>query len=137
MESLLKGRRGSERARRAKRRAGVKAGGHKGTGPFRKFKLLQLTWREEHIQEKTGETAEVCKFRTVCPRLRSRDFISIGLGHHHLGVSTHPHAGWNRPACSDLHWGKLRLAVGEETGLRKGTHRSQEPFVSSCRHPEV
>lgn len=37
-ESLLKRRTGSERACQATRKAGVKAGGHKGIGTFGKFK---------------------------------------------------------------------------------------------------
>lgn len=61
-ESLLKGKRGIERTCQAQRRTGMKAGGHKGTGPFGKFKLLQLAWKDIY-KETTREMAKVLRIQ--------------------------------------------------------------------------
>lgn len=82
--------------------------------------------------------AGVRKHRALRPGLRSGDLIPIGLGHPHLNVSTvHHPCGLEQTHLLSLALEEALSGSYQETGLRKGTHRSQEPLVNCCRYLEV
>ena len=75
----------------------MKAGGHTGTGTL--GYSSSSSWPGgKTAYEEAGELAGVTKYRAVCPRPRCGDPIPIGLGSHHLRVSTpHPLAHGTDP----------------------------------------